>query len=119
MELKPCPFCGASVATIWESPTMDCNGVSGAEYLVDCRDIDDGCGASVVGGTKAEAITAWNTRPTEQLQLAVEALEAVLDMIDGLYRNHDGWWLDDHDIAIARTSRDTLTRIKEATDADR
>jgi hypothetical protein len=48
----------------------------------------------------------------------VEALEAVLDMIDGLYRNHDGWWLDDHDIAIARTSRDTLTRIKEATDAN-
>ena len=116
MELKPCPFCGGVDITVYHHPGR--GGMFRESWHVECN--AEHCGNGTYHHeAEAEAIAAWNTCPTEQLQLAVEALEAVLDMIDGLYRNHDGWWLDDHDIAIARTSRDTLTRIKEATDADR
>jgi len=65
-ELKPCAYCRADkpILSSWDQPNnFYC-------YVV-CSD----CGAKVAGGTKADAIAKWNTRPIEDaLQAKVDAL---------------------------------------------
>ncbi len=73
-KLLPCPFCGGKAAT-------DCeNGL----WTMGCIDADDtGCPASITWGhypRKAQAITAWNTRPahddlTKYLALALGVIK--------------------------------------------
>ena len=53
-EWKPCPFCGKDAATIWNP--------SDTEWTIECYDGLGGCMAEVAKHTRAEAITAWNTR---------------------------------------------------------
>lgn len=57
-ELKPCPKCRKSVATIWNP----------ADYLwtVECYDGDGGCMFEVSASSRDEAIAAWNRRPTHE-----------------------------------------------------
>ncbi len=55
-ELKPCPFCGSARALV----TM-----AAAAKFVRCARLDGGCGAEgPVKQTVAEAVAAWNRRPT-------------------------------------------------------
>lgn len=70
-ELKPCPFCGksvAKVATIAGIEMMDTDNINYAwsirHYSVVCNYLSGGCGAMVGTSheTEAEAIEAWNRR---------------------------------------------------------
>lgn len=74
MELKPCPFCGKSVAhvdSIANHEMMDEHesnySWSSTHYDVVCDYHNGGCGASTGKGnaTPEEAIEAWNRRVSE------------------------------------------------------
>lgn len=58
-RLEACPFCGGG-AKIGEWAT----------WYVKCSD----CGVQVIGLTRSEAVTAWNTRPAEARATSVETL---------------------------------------------
>lgn len=53
-ELKPCPFCGKNVATIWNPANR--------LWTVECYDGDGGCMAGVFATSQNKATTAWNRR---------------------------------------------------------
>ena len=74
VELKPCPFCGKSVAecgTVAEHECKDKNSL-GYEWCAEhfdvvCNYIKGGCGASTGKSyaTPEDAIEAWNRRAGE------------------------------------------------------
>jgi hypothetical protein len=57
-ELKACPFCGVDNPM---SGSMKTKGAKG--WWIECRD----CPALMEADTEAEAIAAWNVRPTPDL----------------------------------------------------
>lgn len=77
-QLKPCPFCGKSVATLSNAKELeDCSNFEDDDGCPACMDWSGGCGCHTVvcgvteGGcgastgyfpTKDEAIAAWNRR---------------------------------------------------------
>lgn len=67
-EMLPCPFCGGPAEMEpWHGGGPD-------KQLVSCAGFADTCnvGPSTTGETPAEAIAAWNTRPTDKLAEAAK-----------------------------------------------
>jgi ribosomal protein L37AE/L43A len=67
-DLQPCPFCGEVAFT---------SEVSGF-WVAYCNAEDDDCSVNPetdLCDTEAEAINAWNPRPTDAIREAVEVLE--------------------------------------------
>ena len=56
-ELKPCPFCGGNNLDEAYGDNLDY-----ADYWIECRD----CEFIVSKDTKAQTVTLWNTRDTQQ-----------------------------------------------------
>lgn len=71
--LKPCPFCGSEV-------TIEDRG-DGDLFVILCPEgspcIGSGFANYGLRSKKAEAITAWNTRPDAHVAALVEALENI------------------------------------------
>jgi Lar family restriction alleviation protein len=78
-KLKPCPFCGGEARSGVHDPSWDIR-----EGIAWCY---AECGASVTRKTKAEAITAWNTRAPDSAPEG-EGLVGELDLaaIDDAWR---------------------------------
>ena len=68
-ELKLCPFCG-------KKPMVGKGGPGNLVWYIECEE-DEHVASVQSGGTRKEAIAAWNTRPFEDA--LVEALKAVRD----------------------------------------
>ena len=69
-ELKPCPFCGKTVACVCslaEALGKDGNDYDMSHYTVVCDYVAGGCGSSIgqFYNTKDEAKEAWNRRVTD------------------------------------------------------
>ena len=67
-EMKPCPFCGTE--PFHEDPDfVHPDGrplVNGRQvWIANCCDNWGGCGASVYGWSRDDAIKAWNRRPED------------------------------------------------------
>ena len=65
-ELKPCPFCGKSLAELGTAAEIDMDTEPGAdnERAVVCDYNAGGCGAtSGYRNTPEAAVEAWNRRP--------------------------------------------------------
>jgi hypothetical protein len=70
-DLQPCPFCGEVAFT---------SEVSGF-WVAYCNAEDDDCSVNPetdLCDTEAEAINAWNTRPTDAIREAVEVCNILL-----------------------------------------
>ena len=66
-ELKPCPFCGKSLAVLGTAAEIDLDDEEGAEnqWAVVCDYHTGGCGAtSGYRSTPEAAVEAWNRRST-------------------------------------------------------
>lgn len=62
VELKPCPFCGNSCATVTNTREMERPSAC-FMYTVVCDATQDGCGTTMgYAFEKDEAINAWNNR---------------------------------------------------------
>jgi hypothetical protein len=68
--LLPCPFCGGKALI---GPTLD------DKWFAECW-ADDCCAISLYWQTKAEAITAWNTRADTTQAARLAALEAEVEV---------------------------------------
>jgi hypothetical protein len=66
-KMKPCPFCGGE---------PKCNFVHWGRWIVYCAKHDCPARPHTEHKERCEAIAAWNTRPSEALRLAKEALKA-------------------------------------------
>lgn len=66
-ELKPCPFCGEVPDPSRDETVFEADDIGG--WLA-------GCCAQTWGNTRAEAITAWNTRPAPKASIP-DALERI------------------------------------------
>lgn len=77
-DLKPCPFCGGQAVYDFHAKGMPGAWENDCDHWIYCEAED--CFANVgLCESKAEAITAWNTRPTP---LAEEAfMSAVWDAL--------------------------------------
>jgi len=77
-ELKPCPFCG-------KAPTPDFSAIDGeAAYHFHCQNAECSAWPNVSGETEADAITAWNTRPSVTDEM-VEVRIGILGCDDSTY----------------------------------
>lgn len=65
-KLKPCPFCGKSIAVAWcNKDWLDFEKIE--TYAVSCDMNEGGCGGSSgFYETKEEAIEAWNRRTNDE-----------------------------------------------------
>ena len=70
-DLKPCPFCGG-VAYLRDDVSHS------TAYFIGCA-TEDCFGEFHWGQTEAEAIAAWNTRPTPLAEALAVVLEAMKD----------------------------------------
>ena len=69
-ELKACPFCGCEDVEVFHHP--DRGGMIGDSWHVECG--AEKCGNGTCHHeTKAEAITAWNTRATDAALASLQA----------------------------------------------
>ena len=93
-ELKPCPFCGGVPYINDELRAEDCICVQCQECFSESTPME----------TDAEAITAWNTRPSPWIEIKSEddlpgrMTECVGDIDGGtqkLYYNEKGEWIDE------------------------
>ena len=57
-ELQTCPFCGKTARLTWALLNWN---EEGAEVVC----VNPDCGATIRGGTRAEAVRRWNTREAE------------------------------------------------------
>lgn len=69
LQIRECPFCGGTRVDVFPNGTPD-----NRYYIVRCLMKRGGCGASIGGATKEEAIRHWNSRYTETLGM-VNSLE--------------------------------------------
>lgn len=92
-KLKPCPFCGGA-ARRGEWTT----------FYIECLD----CNARQIGLTKAEAVTAWNTRSEGPQPPAVKVEEGVRERVAAILRDLSRQlqgWAPDSDPAISARKR--------------
>lgn len=64
-QIRECPFCGGTRVEVFPNGTPD-----NRYYIVRCLMKRGGCGASIGGATKEEAIHKWNSRYTETMGMA-------------------------------------------------
>lgn len=62
-KLKPCPFCGSAERLAFQSVGSLVGDMPARPFRVVCTDIGHGDVHGPVAYGKAEALTAWNTRP--------------------------------------------------------
>lgn len=60
--LKPCPFCGHQPREDNLLDSIHPNSRGGTLWTAACVDNEGGCNASVFGGSRDDAIRAWNRR---------------------------------------------------------
>lgn len=65
-ELLPCPFCGNKKISLFSADDLDCGG-----FIIQCL---TGCPAQVWADTEAEAVKAWNTRPSPDRESVAKAI---------------------------------------------
>ncbi len=88
-NLKPCPFCGATEASV--------QPIDVARDL-DAHDVTCGsCDAYVWGDTKGEAVAAWNRSPRSEtdkvLDYVIFVPVALCTMASFIEPSNAGWWL--------------------------
>ena len=64
--LLPCPFCGHDLNTQDPSDTIypACRNLNTGEYIyqIVCQENAGGCSATILGDSKEDCISLWNTR---------------------------------------------------------
>lgn len=88
-SLKPCPFCGAG--DHYGGVQLLEGGDEGGLWNVGCWQ----CGATIEGPrpTRAEAITAWNTRASHAALKAALERAIALEPLEIDHNPHCGCWL--------------------------
>lgn len=88
--LAPCPFCTLDLNAVAEVDgghidlVYPAGGIDSTLYQVVCPEHAGGCNASILGGSRKEAIAAWNRRVAFQRPYGL-----ISDMTtDGLYRSY-------------------------------
>lgn len=113
--LKPCPFCGEAPREKMYGEREDETGeVEGGFYEIACGTCTGGINTPVFcgvhAGGRAEAITAWNTRPTPVEEVNAELLDALQR---ALTESHAfGRYLSDEFEAQARTAISRALQLK-------
>jgi len=84
-KLKPCPFCG-------KKPSIAYGGPGDPVWYVECEGDEPEHTISLQsGGTREEAITAWNTRPVEDALIeALKEAKAWISWGNGLSAGKQG-----------------------------
>ncbi len=84
-KLKPCPFCGSAERLAFQSVGSLVGDMPARPFRVVCTDIGHGDVHGPVAYGKAEALTAWNTRPAPALDREGVARKAEELILAGLF----------------------------------
>jgi len=64
IQVKPCPFCAHIFDSENFADSIHPENRDKTLFSVNCLESEGGCGAKVLGASKEEAVSKWNTRKT-------------------------------------------------------